>query len=394
MNEKRIRFGIIGLGVQGQLYTTLLTGHQLDPAQSSPVPPCPENACLTALSTRSAESIARYRAAFPDIPVFADWRELILSGLCDAVIITVPHYQHPEITLFAMEHGVSVLCEKPAAVRASDAEQMNACAAAHPELGYGLVMNQRTNPLFRALHDLICSGELGEVRRSNWLLDTWWRPESYYHSSPWRATWSGEGGGLLINQAQHQLDLWMWLCGQPSQVYALCVEGAHRNITVENDVTLVTRYPNGATGSFLSCTHNLVGINRLEITLARGSIVVENGSRAVIRRYTRPESYFNDTLTRQDHGRLMKEAREQLFTEEVLTHSTAYGEQYIEIFRNYAAHLLNGEPLIAPGAEGLASVQLANTAILSGWEDRPLAFPCDSAAFNAALEARIQAEKG
>ena len=213
---KEVRFGIIGMGVQGSLYASILTNH--------PRIPRPEGCVLTAVSSRSDKSA---EAARLGVGYYPDWRALIDSGECDAVIVTVPHFQHHEIAIYALEAGVNVLCEKPAGVRASDVAQMLA-AEAKSTASLGLFLQQRTIPLFSNLKAIIDSRELGPLRRSNWILNTYWRPDSYYASATWRGTWKGEGGGMLVNQLPHYLDLWLYLCGMPESLHALTVEGAHR----------------------------------------------------------------------------------------------------------------------------------------------------------------------
>lgn len=226
------RFGIIGLGVQGSLYAALLQGA---PMQWGAVPQ-PAHCTLTAVSTRNETTLAPYRAA--GLACYTDWRRLIDAHACDAVLITVPHRLHAEIALYAMEHGLDVLCDKPAALRASDAARM-ADTARRTGRALGYLFNQRVNPLHRKVAELLHSGALGRVRRSVWVADAWWRPDSYYWSAAWRGSWRGEGGGILVNQAPHQLDLWLWFCGMPQRIYACNREGAYRAIEVENDVTLV-----------------------------------------------------------------------------------------------------------------------------------------------------------
>jgi len=147
---------------------------------------------------------------------------------------------------------------------------MIACAKAHPEVSFGIMFNQRTNKLYQKIKEIVASGELGEIRRSQWMINSWWRPDSYYQQSAWRATWGGEGGGVLVNQAPHQLDLWQWICGIPVKVFSKNINGCHRNIGVENDVTMLVEFANGATGTFTTCTHDAIGTDRLEIDLDGG----------------------------------------------------------------------------------------------------------------------------
>ena len=263
--DKKIRFGLIGIGAQGGAYAGFLTGKAGFPGM--PAPECPPHCALGALCDTDPAKEAMCKEKYPEYPFYTDWKEMVASGNVDAVITTVPHYLHTEIAIYCLEHGMHVLVEKPAGVYSKEVRLMNECAAAHPEVSFGVMFNQRTNVLYQKVKELIASGELGEIRRTSWIINSWWRPDSYYRQSDWRATWGGEGGGVLVNQAPHQLDLWQWMCGVPNKVYAKCLYGCHRDIVVENDVTVVTGYPNGATGSFVTCTHDAIGTDRLEIDL-------------------------------------------------------------------------------------------------------------------------------
>ena len=209
---------------------------------------------------------------------------MVTSGKVDAVVTTVPHYLHPEMAIYALAHGVHVLVDKPAGVYAKQVREMNEFAATKPELTFAIMFNQRTNNLYQRLKEIVSSGELGSIRRTNWIINSWWRPQSYYDQSEWRATWGGEGGGVLVNQAPHQLDLWQWICGMPKAISAKVIYGAHRDIAVDNDVTAVADYGNGATGVFVTCTHDVIGTDRLEIDLDGGKIVVEKSKTATVSR--------------------------------------------------------------------------------------------------------------
>lgn len=380
---EKLRFGIIGMGVQGSLYAAILTGQ---PVGQMGLLPMPENGVLTAVSSRSPETVGK--AAALGVPWFADWREMVDSGVCDAVIITVPHYQHHEIACYALRHGVHVLCEKPAGVRASDVRKM---LDARGSCTLGMILNQRTNPLFRQLLKIIRSGELGSLRRSNWIINSWWRPDSYYAGGAWRGTWKGEGGGVVVNQLPHQLDLWLGMCGIPEEVYALNLEGAWRDICVENDVTVTAKYAGGATGVLVSCTHDPMGTDRLELDFDRGKILVENSKKATVYRFKQPEQVWNQTV---GHMQMMYLAATPgaLYEVQELTAEQPYGVAYTEIFVNFADHVINGAPLIADGEDGLRQVQLANAIQLSGWLHAPVKVPCDEAQYDAELQKRIDSE--
>ena len=385
---EKIRFGIIGYGVQGKFYSAILTGAELPGIGRIPQP---EGCVLSAVSVRRKEALAQLQQ-IPGVSYFADWKEMIDSRCCDAIVITTPHYSHREIAVYALEHGIHVLCDKPAAVQASEVEKMLAAAQANPATALALIHNQRTAEVFRKVKELIASGELGQLRRSSWIVNNWWRPDSYYESSSWRGTWAGEGGGVLVNQAPHQLDLWLWLCGKPKKIFAKCIEGAHRKITVENDVTILAEYENGATGTFITCTHDPMGTDRLELDFSKGKIVVENSKDATVCRFRQEEQTWNKSLSYPQLAMLAMTQPEQLFKVEKFSGAPQYGIGHGKIFENFADHLLRGVPLIATGEDGLAAVQLANAAQLSGWKHQELDFPCDADAYDQFLQQRILEE--
>ena len=388
----KVRLGIIGLGQQGGLYTRLLTGTQPS-FPGRPALYAPDNVTVGAICDWDPQKEQEFREKYPDIPFFTDWKELVCSDKVDAVITTVPHYLHHEVAIFALEHGKHVLVEKPAGVAASDVEKMIACAKKHPELTFGIMFNQRTNPLYIKIRELIQSGELGEIRRSNWIINSWWRTDSYYRSSAWRATWGGEGGGVLVNQAPHQLDLWQWICGIPTKVTAKCVNGAHRDIAVENDVTILTEYANGATGVFVTCTHDMMGTNRLEIDLSKGKIVVENNKATVIR-FAYDEDYVNANMDMREAMMLMRgnSAGGKANETEVIEGVPGEGPQHGGVMENFANHILHGTDLLAPGEEGINGVRLANATQLSAWLDKTIDMPADEKLYMDELNKRIAAE--
>lgn len=383
---EKLRFGIIGFGIQGEFYCNLLAGQSAAAA--------PEHGRLTAIATSDPEKAEQIAARYSGVKVFQSWKDLVKSGACDVVIPTVPHYFHPEISIYAMEHGVSVLSEKPLGIHASRVREMVSCAQAHPEVSFGVMFNQRANKLYQKVKQIVSSGELGQIRRSNWIINSCWRPDSYYRQNAWRGTWSGEGGGVLVNQAPHQLDLWLWICGVPCEVMSLNINGAHRDIAVENDVTLVTRYENGATGCFITCTHDPIGTDRLEIDLSKGKIVVENSRKATIYRLSHSEEEMNSRMSTQDAAKLMQSNGSgcDLYTIEEFENTDPWGFQHSFIMENFALHRLTGAPLLAPGEEGLLSVQLANASQLSSWLKKTLPFLCNEEEFKRELDKRIVEE--
>ena len=390
--EKKIRFGLIGIGAQGGAYAGFLTGKAGFPGM--PAPECPPHCELGALCDIDPEKEAMCKEKYPEYPFFRDWKEMVASGTVDAVITTVPHYLHHEIAIYCLEHGMNVLVEKPAGVRAKDVMAMNKCAAEHPDVAFGIMFNQRTNKLYQRIKEIVASGELGEIRRSNWIINTWWRPDSYYQQSAWRATWGGEGGGVLVNQAPHQLDLWQWICGVPTKVFAKCLCGCHRDIVVENDVTIVTEYANGATGSFITCTHDAIGTDRLEIDLSAGKIVVEGSKTATVYRMKKSEDEMNATMSMMEVAKLTmgNSAGGGLYDTETFENVDGWGYQHTTVMENFACHILEGTPLLAPGSDGINGVNLANAAQLSSWLGKEVDNPVDPELYAAELNKKIAAE--
>lgn len=395
--EKKIRFGIIGVGTQGGTYARLLTN------AASPFPgmtpmPCPPHCVLGSLCDIDPAKEAMCKEQFPDVPFFSDWKEMIASGTCDAVITTVPHFLHHEIAIYAMEHGMNVLGEKPAGIRGKDVLAMNACAEAHPEVTFGIMFNQRTNVLYQKIKELVASGELGEIRRTQWMINNWWRPDSYYQQSAWRATWGGEGGGVLVNQAPHQLDLWQWICGIPTKVFSKNLNGCHRDIAVENDVTMICEFPNGAIGTFTTCTHDACGTDRLEIDLDGGKIVVDNSKTATVYRYQKDgkpvtEDVLNSSMTMMQVAALTSSnSSGGLYTVETFENTDGWGKQHLTVMENFALHILTGSPLLAPGTDGINGVNLANASQLSAWTGREVCNPVDPEEYAAELNKLIAAE--
>jgi predicted dehydrogenase len=270
---------------------------------------------------------------------------------------------------------------------------MNDYADTKPDLVFGIMFNQRTNKLYQKIKEIVDSKELGEIRRTNWIINSWWRPQTYYDQSSWRATWGGEGGGVLVNQAPHQLDLWQWICGMPKKVYANVKYGSHRDIRVENDVTAVVDYGNGATGTFVTCTHDPIGTDRFEIDFDNGKIVVEDSKKATIYRLTKSEKEMNETMSMMDVAMLVQGRGEgKLFDEEVIENTDGWGVQHVTVMEDFAKAIVHGTPLLAPGSEGIKGVELANAILLSGWLGKEVEIPVDQELYLDELNKRIEEE--
>jgi predicted dehydrogenase len=378
----QVRLGIIGFGNQGSTYARMIA--------EGMVP----NMTIGAICDSDPDKAAAIASAHPEVAYFADYRELLASGAVDAVVTCVPHYLHPEMAIAALQSGLHALVEKPAGVYTSQVEELNAVAATKPELTFGIMFNQRNNPLYRRIKEIVDAGEIGAIRHTNWVITTWWRPQGYYDSSAWRATWGGEGGGVLVNQAPHQLDLWQWICGIPKSVYAKAGYGFRRNIAVEDEVTALVDYGEGATGVFVTATHDLTGTDRFEILGDKGKIVVEDSARATVTRLTAPEREISEGLSDEVVKRLFSGGfnPEEHYTSEVVEFESAWGSQHAGVLENFAANVLDGTPLLAAGAEGINGVRLANAIHLSSWTGREVPLDFDEAEYLQELNRRIRDE--
>ena len=362
-----LKLGIIGVGNMG-------SGHANRIKEGA----CP-NIVVTAVADRRASRRAWAQENVPGAQVFAEGSELIQAGVCDAVLIATPHYQHPTLAAEAFEAGLHVLCEKPAGVYTLQVRDMMAAADKHPDRVFAMMFNQRTNCVYRKMKEMIDGGEIGEIKRMNWIVTDWYRTQYYYDSGAWRATWKGEGGGVLLNQAPHNLDLWQWVCGMPISVAAYCDVARYHRIEVEDDATLITRYANGATGLFVTSTGEYPGTNRLEISGELGKLVLEEG----VLKWWKLQESENDVRWHSDNSmpQIPYEYTEERFEDD--------GPQHRGIIQNFANAILHGEKLISPGVDGLNELTLSNAAYLSQWTgNSPVALPLDNGKFDAMLKER------
>ena len=367
---KKVRLGIIGLGSQGSGHTrNILNG--LSPELE-----------LTAVCDIDPERLAIHKETFGEFPAFIHSEDLIRSGLVDAVLIATPHYFHPPISIDAMEHGIHVMCEKPAGVYTKQVKEMNETAA-KSKVVFGLMFNQRTASVYIKTRELVKSGAFGEIRRVNWIITSWYRPQAYYDSGAWRATWSGEGGGVLLNQAPHNLDLWQWICGMPSKVYTKMKFGKWHDIEVEDDVTTIVEYPNGATGTFITSTGEWPGSNRLEITMDKAKIVVENDKIHLWELET-TEQEFTATNT-------VPFAQPKYTYREVEHDGTCTGHN--GVLNAWAGAILRGEPLVANGEEGINGLTISNAMHLSAWTGKEVELPFDDEQYYQLLMERVKTSR-
>ena len=379
---ENVRYGVIGIGNMGTSHSGWLAGGKIP------------GATLTAVCDIDEKRRAWAKENLPEVAVFEDYKELLDSKLVDAVIIAVPHYLHPEMAIESLKRNINTMVEKPAGVYASQIREMNAEAEKHPDVKFAMMFNQRTNPLYQKVKEILDAGTIGEQRRVTWIITSWWRTQKYYDSSAWRATWAGEGGGVLVNQAPHQLDLLQWLCGMPSLMEAHLKYGSHRDITVEDDVTAYFEYPNGATGTFITCTHDALGTDRLEIHGDNGKIIITDSKCVTVKKMDKPEDVWNHELDFRQMLALVKgQTQQKLYTEETFECPENWDQQHIDVLINFTNAIAKGEELIAPGAEGIKAVEIANAMFLSDWLGHAVTIPVDDELFYAKLQEKVQEEK-
>ncbi|MFL6518505.1 MAG: Gfo/Idh/MocA family protein [Bacillus sp. (in: firmicutes)] len=379
---EQVRLGIIGLGAEGGMYANFISEGKV------------KNMVIGAICDNDPAKKQVAQEKYPGVPFYDNYIDMMESGDVNAVVTTVPHYLHPEMGIEALKRNLHALVEKPAGVYTKQVKELNDFAATKPELKFAIFFNQRTNPLYKKVKELIDNGEIGSIRNTNWIITTWWRPQGYYNQSEWRATWGGEGGGVLVNQAPHQIDLLQWICGMPKKVYAKLNFGYQRDIAVEDDVTAVFDYGNGATGVFVTRTHDVVGTDRLEILGDKGKIVVDDSKKVTIKRLKKSENEMSNSMDMSDVMKLfMGGGAGDIFTEEVLDFGNVWGEQHIAVLDDFASAIVEGTPLLAPGSDGINGVRLANAMHLSAWLGKEVEIPFDEDLFLEELNKRI-AEEG
>ncbi len=365
---ERVRTAVIGVGNMGTAHALSLARGMVD------------GLTLTAVCDTDPARLADLKQRCPGTAVFRDVDELLAAGCADAAVIAVPHPLHSEIAEKLLAAGLHVLVEKPLDVRLSRAQALCRTAGQSGRV-FALMLNQRTNPLYARARQIVQSGQLGQLKRTVWIITNWYRTQHYYDSGSWRATWAGEGGGVLLNQAPHNLDLWQWICGMPCTVTAWCDIARYHHIEVEDDATIFTRYENGATGVFITSTGETPGTNRLEISGEKGKLVLEEGTLKWWRlaqsegdiRFSSPE---NSPVPACDYTELRPDTPE-----------TAH----LGILQNFADAILHGAPLLSPGQDGLGELEISNAAYLSQWTGNvPIRLPLPTEQFDRLLEERVR----
>lgn len=365
----RIRLGIIGIGNQGSTYARRIANENW----------CPEIE-LVAIADKNPARLEWGRQNLKGSITYFDTVEALLdSGLIDGCVISVPHYDHPRLAIACMQRGIHVMCEKPAGVYTLQVREMIEESKKHPELVFGMMFNQRTNCLYRKMRELIQSGKYGRVRRANWLITNWYRSQFYYDSGDWRATWSGEGGGVLLNQCPHQLDLWQWILGMPVKVQSFMRYGQWHDIEVEDDVTTIMEYEDGHTGVFVTSTGDPHGSNRFEVQMDGAQLIAENDKLTLIEL---------DALE-QDWTKTNTQPFGAVPCKEIEVETDGLNLQHQGVFNAWAGAILRGEPLVAGGEEGLNGLMLSNAMHLSSFLGTPVTLPFDEQLYHDELMKRV-----
>ena len=369
---EKVRLGIIGVGNMGSGHISNIELHKS----------CPE-ITVTAVADINPARLDWVKENIGDhVALFDDAEKMMDSGLIDAVLIAIPHYGHPVYAVKAFERGLHVMCEKPAGVYTKQVREMNE-AAKKAGVVFGMMFNQRTNHIYRKMKEIVSSGEMGEIKRTNWIITNWYRPQAYYDSGAWRATWSGEGGGVLLNQCPHNLDLWQWICGMPVKVSSQMQFGKWHDIEVEDDVTTYVEYANGATGVFVTTTGDAPGTNRFEISLDGGTLVAEN-DKLYMWKNDVGEREFSATNT-IPFGCPKSEKTE--------VETDGKNEQHVGVLNAFAGRILHGTPLIAEGCEGINGLTLSNAMHLSAWLGKTIELPFDEDLFYDELMKRVKTSR-
>ena len=363
----KVKFGIVGVGNMGSSHARNMVKV--------------ENAVLSAVCDIDPAAFDRLDSETRGkISCYTDVDKFLAEADIDAVLVAVPHYDHPEIAIKAMNSGKHVIVEKPITVHKKMAQQLLDESAKHPELVRALMLNQRTIPAHIKIKELIDSGELGRITRVNWIITDWFRTQSYYDSGDWRASWRGEGGGVLLNQCPHQLDLMQWFFGMPVKVRAAVKFGKYHDIEVEDEVNAYLEYADGKVGNFIASTGEMPGTNRLEITADRGRVVFEHGKLEFIR----------NEIPTDIHIKTCKQGFKKSDTwlcDIRVSGNSDY--QHLNIIKNVADVILNGGKLISPLEDGIRGLELGNAMLLSGLKDKTIELPLDAEEFAAELEKLI-----
>lgn len=361
----KVRIGIIGMGNMGRFHANDLLDGKVPRGE------------LAAVGSTSPHKLEEYKEK--GVQIFGSGEEMIASGAIDALLIATPHYQHTSLGVAALEAGLHIMVEKPISAHKADAERLIAAAAARPDQVFGAMFQLRVEPRYQKIRELVQGGELGDLVRVLWIMTDWFRSEAYFQSGGWRATWKGEGGGVLLNQCLHQLDAMQWITGMPSQVRSHVGIGKWHDIEVEDDVTCYMEFANGASGAFITSSGETPGSNRFEIAGTKGRLILENDTLTLTRNEVPSDEWCKTS-------KIGFQKPETTVEEIPIPGADA---AHATLMTNFVNAILDGEALIAPGVEGLGSVELANVMVYSGLLNESVDLPMDGEAWEAKLNELI-----
>ena len=368
---ENVRVALIGFGGMGRIYAQMICAGMVRGMK------------LTGVCCRNAEGRAFLNEKFHGVVVYSDGDDMAVH--CDdydAVLIVTPHTSHISIGYTFAKLGKHILMDKPAGISAGEVEGLVRCCEDRG-LAFSMIFNNRQLPVFRAMKEKLDSGILGTLHRAVWICNDWYRSPAYHASAIWRSSWAGECGGMMINQNPHFLDMWNWFFGLPDKVYAAMEFGRYNDFQVDDAVDLQLSYDSGFHGTFISATGEAPGINRLEVWGSKGRLTMEGNK----------ITFAENELSTEEFGRINTEKFAKIpYTvhEEVVELQV---NPYGIVFENFASHILNGEPLLTTGRDGLREVQLANAVYVSGWEERKVPVPVAEERFLDGLTLRQEMER-
>lgn len=368
----KVRYGVVGIGNQGTYYSYLLKEGKI------------ENGVLTAVCDNNPVKLEIAKQKFQGIEYYDNYVEMLNSNEIDAVLVETPHYQHPEIVIECLKRNIHVICDKPAGVYTKQVREMNEVAN-KAKARFTMMFNQRTNCVYRKMKEMISQGLIGQLQRVTWIITDWYRTQSYYDNGAWRATWSGEGGGVLINQCPHQIDLIQWILGEmPTRISAFCHYGKWHDIEVEDDVTAYLEYRNGATGVFITTTGEAPGSNRLEISGTKGKLLSENGELI----------FYKNEIDSAENSKVSPNGFDKPKVEKIIVETDGLNLQHVGIINNFTNSILGLEEMFIDGQEGINGVELMNAIELSGWKQgQRITLPVDEEEYIKELNIRIKNSK-
>ena len=361
----KVRIGIIGMGNMGQFHAKDILEGKVARGE------------LTAVGSTSPKKLAEFEEK--GIKVYGSGKEMIDSGNIDALLIATPHYQHTSLGIAALDAGLHIMVEKPISAHKADAERLIAKAKAHPNQVFAGMFQLRVEPRYQKIREIVQNGELGELMRVLWIMTDWFRSEIYFQSGGWRATWKGEGGGVLLNQCLHQLDAMQWITGMPNRVCSHVGIGKWHDIEVEDDVTCYMDFPNGATGAFITSSGETPGSNRFEIAGTKGRLILENEKLTLTRNATPSDEWCKTSK--------IGFQQPDTTVEEIPIPGSE--SPHAKLMTNFVNAIIDNEPLIAPGVEGIGSVELANVMVYSGIIGKAIELPMNGTEWETKLNELI-----